>query len=89
MHTQSGEAIAHAIECAGENGGAAIALAEGLGRDVPDDADAAELACRLAALTEGLSPGEAIGEALAVGIMAGREIARAQALWARAGERRR
>jgi hypothetical protein len=77
MNTQSGEAIARAIACASGNGGAAVALANGLGDDVPDDDDAAELAQGLAALTEGLSPGEAMGEALAVGILAGRELARA------------
>jgi hypothetical protein len=77
MNTQSGEAIARAIACAGGNGGAAVALADGLGGDVPDDDDVAELAHQLAALTEGLSVGEAIGEALAVGILAGRELAHA------------
>jgi hypothetical protein len=77
MNTQSGEAIARAIACARGNGGAATALADGLGRDVPDDDDVAELAQQLAALTEGLAVGEAIGEALAVGILAGRELARA------------
>lgn len=77
MNTHSGEAISRAIACAGTNGGAAVALADGLGHDVPDDADAAELAQQLAALTVGLSPGEAMGEALAVGILAGRELARA------------
>lgn len=75
MNTHSGEAIARAIACASGNGGAAIALADGLGGDVPDDDDVAELAQQLAALTEGLSVGEAMGEALAVGILAGRELA--------------
>lgn len=77
MNTHSGEVIARAIACASGNGGAAIALANGLGHDVPDDDDAAELAQQLAALIEGLSVGEAMGEALAVGILAGRELARA------------
>lgn len=80
MNTHSGEAIARAIACAGGNGGAAVALVDGLGGDVPDDADLAELAYQLAALTEGLSVGEAMGEALAVGILAGRDLARAFAL---------
>jgi hypothetical protein len=80
MNTHSGEAIARAIACASGNGGAAVALVNGLGGDVPDDDDAADLAQQLAALTEGLSVGEAIGEALAVGILAGGELARAFAL---------
>lgn len=77
METQSGEAIARAIACAG-NDGASAALYNGLGGDVPNDADAAELARQLAALTEGLSAGEAVGEALAVGILAGQHIAHAR-----------
>jgi hypothetical protein len=80
MNTHSGEAIAYAIACASGDGGAAGALADGLGYDVLDDDDAAELAQQLAVLTEGLSAGEAMGEALAVGILAGRELARAKQL---------
>jgi hypothetical protein len=76
MNTHSGEAIARAIACA-SRGGAAVALVNALGGDVPDDTDAADLAHQLAGLTEGLTAGEAMGEALAVGILAGRELARA------------
>jgi hypothetical protein len=79
MNTHSGEAIARAIACASGNGGAAVALANGLG-DVPDDDDVDDLGQQLAALTEGLTVGEAMGEALAVGILAGRELASTFAL---------
>lgn len=78
MHTEAGYAIHAAIQCAKRNGGATQAVAlEGFANDMPDDADAEEIAQGMADLFTGISAADAIAEALALGIIAGREIERA------------
>jgi hypothetical protein len=79
LHTESGNAIAHAIHDVHEHG-AHVALFEG-SADALDDADAAELAVLLADALTGVSRADAISEVLAIGIVAGREIERARLLY--------
>jgi hypothetical protein len=74
LHTECGNAIAHAIEDVRDHG-ARAALSNGL-----DDADAAELAVLLAEALTGVSAADAVGDALAIGIVAGRAIERAAQL---------
>lgn len=76
MHTESGRAIASAIAYAGAHDGG-LAIFDGVG--VPDEDDADELAELLGEHTRalGLTAADAIGEALAIGIMAGRQLERA------------
>lgn len=67
MRTREAETIAFAIA---SRTARRRAIVRGL-----DGRDADELAALLGNLTEGMTPGEAMGEALAVGILAGKRMA--------------
>jgi hypothetical protein len=68
LHTEAGHDIAHAIQDVHDHG-AQVALGGAL-----DDADTAELAGMLAEALTGVTAADAVGDALAMGIVAGRAI---------------